>query len=608
MSFIVRQISRTSDGREIIRPATYDQGSISVGRDAGCEIHLADLAVELHHATISLIDGKRVAVESTSGLGFQVDGRDSKLAQIDPAKGAELRFGGHMLTVASDGGNIVISVQRVEALSEASEAKDEIGLFTLSNVLPGRRPMAWTFIAAVLALFLAWPIYTYATETSVKDRAPGIHGDSSWMSGPLSDAHKSLENNCQACHTAKFVAVTDNSCLTCHKDDAHDHADPAKLAMAKETPGFGGKVKGLFKAAFNKPDGRCVDCHTEHEGAGPMQPTAQAFCSDCHATLQSRVSETKLLNAADFGTEHPQFQPLITAGFQGDKRLTKRVSFDAKPTEDNGLKFTHAQHLSGTNSVARMTQTMKGEQGWGDRLACKDCHTASADGTRFAPVSMEQSCQMCHSLSFDQIGGTMRTLRHGEPGMVVADLRAYYRSTGPTRPISLGGLARRRPGDYAMAETAQDFVIGARAWPGQADEAIRAVFSKDGACYECHVVTPVASKGAPYSIQKVFQPERYMEKGWFDHSAHKSETCVSCHRADVSNAATDLLLPDLASCRTCHVGGTGDRLKAVKTPVVSTCAMCHDYHIDGNAPWQTKLEVNKAKGRPRFAPTIASAR
>jgi hypothetical protein len=98
-----------------------------------------------------------------------------------------------------------------------------------------------------------------------------------------------------------------------------------------------------------------------------------------------------------------------------------------------------------------------------------------------------------------------------------------------------------------------------------------------------------------------------MNHGWFDHDAHKSETCVSCHRADISNNATDLLLPDMASCRTCHVGGNGDTLKPVKTPVESSCAMCHDYHFDAFAPWRTKLQVEKGKGRPRFSAKAAAA-
>ena len=50
MSFIVRQISRTAEGREIVRPQTHDRERIVIGRDAANEIHLPDLAVELAHA------------------------------------------------------------------------------------------------------------------------------------------------------------------------------------------------------------------------------------------------------------------------------------------------------------------------------------------------------------------------------------------------------------------------------------------------------------------------------------------------------------------------------------------------------------------------------
>ena len=165
-------------------------------------------------------------------FGIDVDGRGVRNAVIDSGKGAELRFGSHRLTIGSDGGNVLITVERVEAVSEAAGEKDEAGLFTLKGLLPGRRVSAWGVVAAVLALFLIWPIYTYATTSGVKERVVGVHGDDSWISGPLSDAHKSLETNCQACHTQKFVAVTDNACLTCHKADAHDHADPARIALA----------------------------------------------------------------------------------------------------------------------------------------------------------------------------------------------------------------------------------------------------------------------------------------------------------------------------------------------------------------------------------------
>jgi hypothetical protein len=588
LSFVIRQISRTAEGREIIRPTTLDAQTITVGRDAASDIHLADLAVELHHAQITRAPGGSIRIESTGTLGFNVDGRPVQKAVIDPAKGGEIGFGSYRLTLSSDGDNGVISVERTGALSDAASDKEEIGLFTLKGLLPGRRASAWALVAAVLLAFLAWPIYTYATSHGIKDRGASFHADTMWSSGPLSDAHKSLSNNCQACHTAKFVAVQDTSCLTCHKNDAHDHAPVARIALAKEAPGLGGRIKGFFKVRFNKPDGGCVDCHTEHEGAGRMTPTAQAFCTDCHSSLDARLPDTKIANAVDFGTDHPQFQPTITTGLESETRLIRRISFDRKPIEDNGLKFPHSIHLSKTNAVARMAQTMAAREGWGQTLVCKDCHTPSADGTRFKPVDMEGDCQMCHSLSFEQIGGTLRTLRHGEPAQVVADLRAYYRSTGPARPISLSGMSRRQPGDYAAAETASDYLRGARIWQGGAEAAIAAVFTKGGACYDCHAIWPNPAVAGGWQVKKVVQPDRYMMKGWFDHDAHSTETCSSCHKAEASRNATDLLLPDQNSCRTCHVGESGASIKHVSTPVNSSCAMCHDYHMDGGAPWVTR--------------------
>lgn len=595
MTFIVRQISTTSDGRQIVRPATHEAREIGIGRDAANEIHLSDLAVGMHHARLSVLDSGKVRAASVSDLGFTVDGRATTEAVIDPASGGELRFGSHRLTIAKDGDAVLVSVERVEAVSDSADEKDEVGLFTLRSVMLGRRPMAWGAIGLVLAAFLIWPIWSYATSHGVKERK-GFHADTMWSTGALSLAHKSLENDCQACHVKKFEAVTNETCLTCHKKDAHDHADPARIARAKAPPGWGGTVQAKFQNAFGIPEGRCVECHTEHEGGGKMQPAAQQFCADCHGGLKERLTDTKLPNASDFGTGHPQFRPAITAGFEGNKRLTQRVELTGAVREDNGLKFPHDIHLSKTNGIARMAQTMAAEQGWGASLACKDCHKGTADGVRFQPVEMEENCSMCHSLAFDRIGGTIRTLRHGEPDQVVADLRAFYRSTVPQRPINLSGMARRRPGEYAAVETATDYTLGARAWPGRADEAIQAVFSRGGACYDCHTVTPV---GGSWSVRKVVQPARYMTKGWFDHKAHDTEDCASCHKAGTSRAATDLLIPDLKSCRTCHVGGDGATLASVRKPVESSCAMCHDYHFDGSAPWLAKQPPKRSPTAPK---------
>ncbi len=556
MIFVIRTVSRTADGREIVRPVTLVQDSIAIGRDASNDVHLADLAVEPFHARLTLTPGGKLRAESIGGLGFALDGRTTERVEIDPAKGAELRFGRHLLTVGSDGGAAIVRVERTGAVSDATGDKDERTAFSLKGLLPGKRIGAWTFAALVLAAFLVAPLWSWATYSNAKTRPAGFHADTAWSSGPLSKAHHALEGNCQACHDKAFVSVQDTKCVACHTD-VHDHADPKRQVTAMAVPDFGKSVGNAFKVAFGKPTGqRCVDCHSEHEGAGPMPATAQAFCTDCHATMKARLPDTKLANAGDFGRDHPAFTPL-------------RV--------DGGLKFPHDVHLSKVNGVARMAQTMPANFAGkrdGPGMVCADCHAPTADGVRFLPVDMEADCQSCHSLGYDRVAGTVRTLKHGDVAQAVADVRALgWRPTAA--PSMLAG--RRRPGDNAPASQ------GAR--PASAD----ALFVRGGACYDCHVIErtgDTATNG--WRVAKVTQPMRFMAKGWFDHKAHATESCTSCHNAAGSKSASDLLIPAIGklgdksgvTCRSCH----GGEASASKVP--SSCATCHDYHLDGQAPWR----------------------
>ena len=102
MTFLVRQISRTSDGREIIRAYPHDVREIIIGREASCEIHLTDLAVEMRHARLTLQANGKLEIAALAGLGFEVDGRNTSQAIIEPAGGAEMRFGGHLLVISEE--------------------------------------------------------------------------------------------------------------------------------------------------------------------------------------------------------------------------------------------------------------------------------------------------------------------------------------------------------------------------------------------------------------------------------------------------------------------------------------------------------------------------
>ena len=593
MSFLLRQISHTGDGREIVRTRTLDGDRVTVGRSATSDIALADLAVSPDHAVIERTDDRRLSVVAVGTLGFAVDGRTTLRATIDSAKGGEIALGTHRITVSREpDGQIALTVAQVEAAA----AHDDTGAFSLRGLLPGKRPTAWLLVVAILVGFLAVPIWGFLHREDERS-IYALHTDKSWSSGPLSAAHHALEGKCEACHQQAFVSVRDTSCRACHKD-AHDHAAPDRIARARAAPGAGGQILATVSHAFGKPGaGACVDCHTEHKGAGPMPPTPQAFCADCHAALDRRLTDTKIGNAADFGTLHPQFRPLV-ATTAGTKPILARVSLDADPRDASGLKFPHKLHLDARGGVARMAQTL-GKQG---ALACADCHTPSADGTRFLPVSMERNCQSCHSLAYDRVGGTLRTLRHGDTAQMIADLRAMYRSTGPVRPPELGGMARRQPGLYAQGQLYHAYFGAVAARPADGEAAVRAVFSTGGACFDCHTATPPGVNGAAdWTVTPVRQPTRYMQHGWFDHAAHRTETCASCHSgAKTSMRSEDVLLPGIKTCRTCHGGATS----AAKVP--SNCALCHSYHIGDGAPW-TPRDPLTASRQPQQSAWIRSA-
>lgn len=581
--FLIRRISITADGREIVRDAPAPRAVVTVGRAASNDIALPDLGVDAQHAQLEHSGNGQVTVTALGPSGFKVGGRSSTHATIDPDQGGEVQFGAHAIATSREpGGEIVLTVKRVGAISKAAEERDERKAFSLIGLIPTKRSMAWVLAVSVLIGFLAIPIWAALQKQTHDPRTIyAAKTDTNWSSGPLSQAHHSLEGNCESCHKKAFVSVRDETCQSCHKD-VHDHALPARLDKARATPGIGGQfLQGVAKTFGKEGPGSCVSCHTEHEGAGPMPATAQAFCSDCHATMDKRLVDTKLPNAGDFGKNHPQFRPLV-AVTPGDKPVLVRASLDSSPVDNSGLKFPHKLHLDPRSGVSAMAGRLKVQQGYGNVLVCADCHTPTADGTRFLPVDMEKNCQACHSLAFDKVGGTVRTLRHGDTAQMIADLRAYYRASGPVRPVSLGGMVRRRPGSYAEGQVYAAYFGAGASRGSSADAAVRAVFSPGGACYDCHLVKPPGNGAADWSVVTVNQPDRYMMHGWFDHNAHSTETCASCHAASKSAKATDLLLPDLKSCRSCHGG------EASSAKVPSGCAMCHSYHAKQDAPWKPR--------------------
>lgn len=576
MTFRLRQVDYTADGRRIARDRMVERDALTIGRAGENDIHLPDLAVEPHHATIEAVTQTagitRLAVKSVGTRGFVIDGKSVMQADINVAKGSELRFGSTTITVSSDtDGVILLEVQSQSRQDKPDPAADKAG-FSLAAVMPGKRGMGWGLLTVILLFFLALPIASHLTRAPGKNgHVPGnIVGDKAWNPGELSLAHHSLSTHCEACHAKPFQAVRNETCIACHKD-VHDHAPATQLAMARGPVGLGAKTLQTVGHAFGREGpGACVNCHVEHQGMRAMDPPRQQFCANCHSGLKDRLVDTKLGDASDFGTAHPEFRASLVTN--AETRQRSLIALDSTsngkngPKEDNGLTFSHQTHLNQMGGVAKMAMTLGSAQGYGRALGCADCHRPSSDGARFEPVSMERNCEACHSLAYSRVGGTFLKLRHGDVPQMLAQLSI-------AGPVQAMGTSRSRPGDFARDKYASGGIYHANfALTGVAAQAM----APNGICGECH---KPEMRGGKLSVRPVTLVSRYMPNGWFDHAAHRQTHCGECHAAATSQSSSDVLLPKIAECRSCHMGEA-----AAKPKVPSSCAMCHAYHKTALAP------------------------
>ncbi|MDQ3125565.1 MAG: hypothetical protein M3Q74_08160, partial [Pseudomonadota bacterium] len=369
MTLVLRQVTRRVSGAEIVREKVLPTDIARIGRGADCEIRLPDLAVSLHHATLTATGPGRVSIVSAGREPFGVDGRFVTQADIDVGRSPRLTFGDHILTLShGDAGRILINLAAAEpAEGEPSSGVPAGGVVPKARVF-GRRRIAWTLGLGIVALCLLWPLAAFHGHLKAR-----IDPDQQWSTGPLSSAHAFLEDDCQSCHQEAFVAVTDASCKTCHAGDqtpaamaaaatsvrragspdalsfVRDHAPRNRILWGSPPPaGFTGQATAWFRRTFNLPEQRCASCHVEHVAnpvAGrPPEPiptlTATQTCIQCHTGLTHRLKDTDLADAPSWA-RHPNFRPTLP----GPTGLS-RVSLNSRPREASGLTFPHDLHLS----------------------------------------------------------------------------------------------------------------------------------------------------------------------------------------------------------------------------------------------------------------------
>jgi hypothetical protein len=416
-----------------------------------------------------------------------------------------------------------------------------------------------------------------------------------YSGGRLSEPHAVLENECAACHVQQAGAFSakaaDSACLDCHDGPIH-HPAPT-------------------------PTPRCAACHAEHRGRVNIAAAGNRACAECHAHLKAGGNSARFQSPiASFEGGHPEFAALRSVA-----GMTAR--------DPGTIRLNHAIH---------MKPIRRGPNGPNVQLECGNCHRATSvdadltygnskyraaavgyqdsdeylsrhSGTlwtprsatgreRMAPVKFANACAACHLLTFDKRFD--EGAPHDKPEVIHAFLVRTFREYLAAHPAEV--RVQRDPSRDLTGKPvppAVQILTPAQWVTERTTEAEDLLWRKT--CKQCHTLMPYAS-GSKRKIEMSATlpgdaPEissipaelpyvalanitlEWMPHAKFDHGAHEGFTCVSCHaKALTSTEASDLLLPGIATCKTCHAPGPEH--------AESRCFECHTYH-----DWSKRKEV-----------------
>jgi len=99
MAFLLRNISYSADGRQIVRTSRVIDDLLKIGRDPDSDIRLNDLAVALQHATLEQVSSSRLGAAAEAGLTIEIDGANTQFGQIDVTIGGTIKIGPFLLRV-----------------------------------------------------------------------------------------------------------------------------------------------------------------------------------------------------------------------------------------------------------------------------------------------------------------------------------------------------------------------------------------------------------------------------------------------------------------------------------------------------------------------------
>jgi pSer/pThr/pTyr-binding forkhead associated (FHA) protein len=469
MKTLIRFITNSAAGAVEHSDKLIDTESVTIGRATDQTLHLKDRRVRLQHAEIKQQNGE-FTISTNALAGVTVNGRSQREARLVP--GDVVEVGANILRVVDAAGNVDFAISF--ELSAAAKSEDLAADWTsMPSGIAGysKRRIAWSLVGIVTVFALLLPALSliHPSVASLMRGSALLPDDGLWLAGPVHSAHSAISTECQNCHTDLFRRVPDVACAACHTADKH-------VAASSHT------VLG---------ESRCASCHLEHNEPAQLVKQHQGLCTDCHSNLPDDVP---LQNAEDFLDAHPDFSVSLlvqSTNVDGSIEWSPQhvVLAESLTAERSNLKFDHQVHLAEAGIV-----TPDGRRA----LECNECHQAEPGGARMQPISMDEHCLGCHTLSFDA-DDPSRQVPHGDPAGVVQALVEYYSARLLGSDPDAVEQRVRRPGQALSREDRDRAAAEARV---QALTIAEDLFERR-ACVNCHEVTRSGSDEMPWIVTPV---------------------------------------------------------------------------------------------------------
>ena len=585
MKLLLIQLTRNKLGQVTRTQQTLNVDQVRIGRGSDCKFHLPDPRVAMHHAVIGssgsdLTNDSTCFIEADAGL-VTIDGTIERAAKLKV--GQKIHLGPFELIVLQHDADVdlALSWELLDPLKDNLEGVKANVKVGLRNTWLSKRFFSWAGAAAVLSVFLIWPVVSAlnppakmsgAQAMAFPVLASAITADASWNPGELASPHQGFGRDCAQCHTQPFVHTTNAACESCHQVIGWHFARDSKEA------------KAMHAAVFEKPGDatQCASCHRDHKGPMGLVRQDSPLCTQCHADLKTRAPQTTNTNISDFSKDHPPFKlSMLVPGKTGTAGIV-RVSQDTPQlTENSNLKFPHDVHMEKKGIRGQNGKTV---------MECKNCHVPDETGSRFKPTTMKEHCQDCHSLEFEP-KATDRQVPHGNVADVLATVNEFYAQAVLTdAPIDVVfDEGARRPGERLnVADPAKR--LAALSWARKKSAAISQELMEVRVCFTCHEITRVAlgagvdAAGEPktppsqtWKVAPIAVTQHWLPKSRFPHNQHSPYECKECHQVEKSKTSADIAIPDLKNCQGCHAGNitTTDKVRG-------TCETCHGFHVGGS--------------------------